>query len=160
MVFCCCALVISISCLAYFIINALALRRCLPFRGNRREAAIRCNNSWRTDGIRLRGVENVPMEWQRYFRLRTESEIWCDDSRFWEAKLLIFRKKWVKMPVPNPKTEILCYKKNLMASHRNYPPATPTILPQNPLTNVNLDFVPKLPIWWSKIAVFARLFAF
>ena len=29
------------------------------------------------------------------------------------------------MPVPNPKTEILCYKKNLMASHRNYPPATP-----------------------------------
>ena len=30
--------------------------------GNRREAAIRCNNSWRTDGIRLRGVENVPME--------------------------------------------------------------------------------------------------
>jgi len=31
-------------------------------RGNRREAAIRCNNSWRTDGIRLRGVENVPME--------------------------------------------------------------------------------------------------
>ena len=39
--------------------------------------------------------------------------------------MLIFRKKWVKMPVPNPKTEILCYKKNLMASHRNYPPATP-----------------------------------
>ena len=32
------------------------------YRGNRREAAIRCNNSWRTDGIRLRGVENVPME--------------------------------------------------------------------------------------------------
>ena len=29
------------------------------------------------------------------------------------------------MPVPNPKTEILCYKKKLMASHRNYPPATP-----------------------------------
>jgi len=101
--------------------NLLLRRR----RGNRREAAIRCNNPWRTDGIRLRGVENVPMEWQRYFRLRTESEIWCDDSRFWEAKLLIFRKKWVKMPVPNPKTEILCYKKNLMASHRNYPPATP-----------------------------------
>ena len=34
----------------------------VPTRGNRREAAIRCNNSWRTDGIRLRGVENVPME--------------------------------------------------------------------------------------------------
>jgi thiamine pyrophosphate-dependent acetolactate synthase large subunit-like protein len=34
----------------------------LTYRGNRREAAIRCNNSWRTDGIRLRGVENVPME--------------------------------------------------------------------------------------------------
>ena len=80
----------------------LFLCLALPTRGNRREAAIRCNNSWRTDGIRLRGVENVPMEWQRYFRLRTESEIWCDDSRFWEAKLLIFRKKWVKMPVPNP----------------------------------------------------------
>ena len=45
--------------------------------------------------------------------------------QFPNRKLLIFRKKWVKMPVPNPKTEILCYKKNLMASHRNYPPATP-----------------------------------